>query len=68
MATKNQTMELARNVIAELDKEITQKRKVIEMIERSDEYKGEIKEMLIMDWTDNMKTLERLREFVIYKA
>lgn len=68
MATKNQTMELARNIIAELDKEIASKKSIIRMIEKDEQYVGEIREILIQDWTDNLRTLERLREFVIYKA
>ena len=65
---KNQTMELARNIIARLDKEIITKKSIIKMIENDEQYEGEIKEVLIQDWTENMKTLERLRHFVIYEA
>jgi hypothetical protein len=65
---KNQTMELARNIIARLDKEIATKKSIIRMIESDEQYQGEIKEILIQDWTENMKTLERLRDFVIYEA
>jgi hypothetical protein len=65
---KNQTMELARNIIAELDKEIKTKKSIIKMIETDEQYVGEVREMMIQDWTENLKTLERLREFVIYKA
>lgn len=68
MATRNQTMELARNVIAELDREIKTVKGTLEMIERSPDYTGELQDMLILDWTSHLRTLERLREFVIYKA
>jgi hypothetical protein len=65
---KNQTIELARNIIAELDKEIKSKKGVIEMIKVMDKHTPEIKEEFIQDWEDNLKTLEKLRDFVIYKA
>jgi hypothetical protein len=68
MATKNQTMELARNVIAELDKEIKTAKSIIEMIKSSEEYTGELEEILLQDWDTHLKTLVRLRDFVIYQA
>ena len=65
---KNQTLELARNIIAELDREIKTAESIIEMIKTNDEYQGELKEQLLMDWDTHWKTLKRLRDFVIYKA
>ena len=57
-----------RNIITELDKEIKTKKSIIEMIKNDEQYGKEVQEMMIMDWTDNLRTLERLREFAIYKA
>lgn len=68
MATKNQTMELARNIIAELDREIKTAKNIIEMVQTNEMYEGELRHHLVEDWNSHKRTLENLRDFVIYKA
>ena len=68
MATKNERLELVRNVIAELDKEIKTHTGVIEMIKKGEHYTGEVQEVLLIDWESHLRTLKNLRDFVIYKA
>jgi hypothetical protein len=68
MANQKQTLEVVRNIIVEIDKEISSKQKVIKMIETHPDYQNEWQEQLLLDWHSNLETLERLKHFVIYKA
>ena len=68
MATKNERLDLVRNVITELDKEINNATYVIKMIEKGEEYTGELQQHLLMDWNSHLRTLKNLKDFVIYKA
>lgn len=71
---KNQTMELARNIIAEIDDQIRRANNLIQIYEIghgsvivNDMSEEEIK--IRIDETENWKyNLEKLRDFVIYKA
>ena len=68
-----QPIDLARNIIIELDKQIQNRKDIIKMIdvERNgmfDYHTTETIEELIQDHTDFLKQLEKLRDFVIYKA
>jgi hypothetical protein len=71
--TVKQPIDLARNIIIELDKQIQTRKDIIKMIdvERNgmfDYHTTETIEELIQDHTDFLKQLEKLRDFVIYKA
>ena len=71
--TAKQPIDLARNIIIELDKQIQNRKDIIKMIdvERNgmfDYHTTETIEELIQDHTDFLKQLEKLRDFVIYKA
>ena len=68
MATINERLDLVRNIITELDKEINSATMVIEMIEKGEHYTGELQEVLLMDSKSHLIMLKKLRDFVIYKA
>jgi hypothetical protein len=68
MATKNERLDLVRNIITELDKEINSATRIIEMIEKGEQYTGELQEILLLDWNSHLRMLENLKHFVIYKA
>lgn len=68
MATKNERLDLVRNVVTELDKEIKTANGVLEMIKEGKHYEGEIQQILQMDWESHLRVLKNLRDFVIYKA
>jgi hypothetical protein len=68
MSTKNQSLDVVRNIVVELDKEIKSTTGTIEFIETTKEYDGDMKVMLLSDWNSHLRTLKNLRDFVIYKA
>jgi len=72
MANK-QPLEIARNIITQLDERIKMRKGIIKMIESKPEgfyehHTEETLEELLQDHNDFLKELESLREFVIYKA
>jgi hypothetical protein len=66
--SQKQTLEVVRNIIVELDKEILTKQHIITMIKTHPDYQNEYQEQAIIDWEDNLQTLKKLRDFIIYKA
>jgi hypothetical protein len=68
MSTKNQSLDVVRNIVVELDKEIKSTTGTIEFIETTTEYDVDMKVMLLSDWNSHLRTLKNLRDFVIYKA
>lgn len=68
MSTKNQSLDVVRNIVVELDKEIKSTKGTIEFIETTKEYDVDMKVMLLSDWNSHLRTLKNLRDFVIYKS
>lgn len=60
-------LEMVRNIVNEFDKEIQSMEGTIKFIEKGDDSE-EMKTTLLLEFNSHLKTLKRLREFVIYKA
>ena len=60
-------LEMVRNIVNEFDKEIQSMEGTIKFIEKGDDSE-EMKATLLLEFNSHLKTLKRLREFVIYKA
>jgi hypothetical protein len=60
-------LEMVRNIVEQFDREIKASNQALKLIESYEETEIS-KEMLYADYKDFVRTLETLREYVIYQA
>ncbi len=66
MATKNERLEMVRNIVNEMDLQINSTNSTIDYLQK--EKQSEINKQLLIEYNQWLDTLKRLRNFVIYKA
>lgn len=67
MATKKiEPLEIVRNIVTELDKEIYSTEATIKFIEK--ERDSEMNQAILLEYKSFLYTLQKLREFTIYKS